>query len=246
MVTGRLAASAPQTATMGWPEFYAMAIHGIVDLAMGRAAGLSENTVRRRAGTDGWVPEHPGAWRLPAHPCTRRSEIAAAIRRAGPAAAADRHTTFALHGLVSSFPTRHQLLLPHDRRHRDLDGLDVRRSRVLPAGHLDEVDGIASVTVARALVDAARDLRTDALRALALAAQREALASEQDLQSVLDVLPCARGRRRVLQVVHDLRLDGSESGFEFATRDRIVHLLDGELEREEVVEQPRRTTSDVP
>ena len=28
--------------------------------------------------------------------------------------------------------------------------------------------------------------------------------------------------------------------------DRIVHLLDGELEREEVVEQPRRTTSDVP
>lgn len=220
-ITRRPRASAPQTGTMGWPEFYAMAVHGIVDLGMGRAAGLSENTIRRRARTDGWVPEHPGAWRLPAHPSTPRSALAAAVRRAGPGAAADRHTTFALHGLVSSFPTRHQLLLPHDRRHRRLDGLDVRRSRVVPASHLEEVDGIVTVTVARALVDVARDLRTDALRSLALAAQRERLASEQDLRSVLDVLTCAPGRSRAVQVVRDLRLDGSESGFEFTTRDRI-------------------------
>lgn len=206
---------------MGWAEFYEQAVHGIVDVRMGRAAGLHPTSVRRRAGTDRWDPVHPGGWRLPSHDDTPRSRVAAALRRAGPDAVADRHTALALRDLTA-FPTRHQILLPHDCRTRRTPGLDVRRTRHLAPDDCEVVDGLASVTVARALLDVARDLTTGAIRTLALSAQQQDLLDLDDLQAVLDRLPHAPGRRRVRQVLHDLRLDGSESGLEFTTRGRIV------------------------
>ncbi len=206
---------------MGWPEFYEQAVHGIVDLAMGRAAGLHPNSVRRRSVTDAWVPEHPGTWRLPTYPATSQSAVAAALRLVGPDARADRHTASALRGLVP-FPTRHQVLLPHGCRVRRTPGVDVRRTRHLPTEDLDVVDGLPSVTVARTLLDLARDLQTGALRTLALTAQQQDLLEPDDLRDVLARHPHAPGRRRLRQVVHDLGRDGSESGFEFTTRDRVV------------------------
>lgn len=208
---------------MGWPEFYAQAVHGIVDLAMARAADLHPNSVRRRASADGWAPEHPGAWRLPAHPPTSQSAVAASLRRVGSQAHAhaDRHTALALRGLVP-FPTRAQVLLPHGCRVRTTRGVDVRRTRHLPDEDRERIDALPSVTVARALLDLARDLQTGALRTLALAAQQQRLLDLDELRDVLARHPHAPGRRRLRQVLHDLTRDGSESGLEFTTRDRVV------------------------
>lgn len=210
-----------QTGAMGWPEFYEQALHGIVDLAMGREAALHPNSVRRRASADGWERVHAGAWRLPTHPSTSRSGVAAALRLVGPDAHADRHTALGLRGLVP-FPTRHQVLLPHGCRVRSGPGVDVRRTRHLRDEDRDVVDGLPSVTVARALLDLARDLRTGALRTLALAAQQQDTLDLDDLRDVLARHPQALGRRRLRQVLHDLGRDGSESGLEFTTRDRVV------------------------
>lgn len=71
-------------------------------------------------------------------------------------------------------------------------------------------------------LDLARDLRTGALRTLALAAQQQDLLDLDDLGDVLARHPRAPGRRRLRQVLHDLARDGSESGFEFTTRDRVM------------------------
>lgn len=218
---GPLRVRGAQTGAMGWPELYDQAVHGIVDLAMGRDAGLHPNSVRRRASADGWDPLHAGAWRLPTHPSTSRSGVAAALRLVGPDAHADRHTALALRGLVP-FPTRHQVLLPHGCRVRTARSVDVRRTRHLPDEDRDVVDDLPSVTVARALLDLARDLQTGALRTLALAAQQQDVLDLDGLGDVLARHPHAPGRRRLRQVLHDLGRDGSESGLEFTTRDRIV------------------------
>lgn len=206
---------------MGWSEFYAQAVHGVVDLRMGREAELGDDRVRRRSATDGWDPLHPGAWRLPTHPETPRSRLAAALRHVGPGARADRYTALGLHGLVSAWPTRPQVLLPHGCRSRRTRGVDVRRTRTLHPDETDEVDRLATVTVARALLDLARDLRTSALRSLALAALREGRLDLAELDATLARNPCAPGRRRLVQVLGDLDRDGSESGFEFTTRARV-------------------------
>lgn len=207
---------------MGWSEFYAQATHGVVDLAMGRGAGITENRVRRRAATDGWQGLHPGAWRLATHPDSPTSRLAAALRLAGPEARADRHTALALRGLVSAWPTRHQLLLPHGCRVRPNPEIDVRRTRTLHHDEHEEVDGLPSLCVARVLLDLARDLQAPALRSLALAALRDGHLEVEELRTVLARNPCAPGRRRLERALVELDRDGSESGFEFTTRDRVV------------------------
>lgn len=209
---------------MGFDDLYDLALHGYVDLAMGRAAGLAPERVNRRAASDAWDPQPGGGWRLPSHPDTPQLRLIAAVRQTGPDAVADRHSAMALHGVVSSFPTRPQLLLPHECRSRGDARADVRRSRRLLACHLDEIDRIPCVRPARAIADLAADLGTPALRSLALACQRDRLLTVAELAEVLDALPRnAKGRGRLRQIVQDLAADGSESGFEFTTRTRMHH-----------------------
>lgn len=207
---------------MTWSDFYRQAMHGVVDLRMARDADLDEKTIRRRAGTDGWDPQFPGGWRLPAHPDTPQSRVAAALRHVGPGARADRHTALALRGLVTAWPTRPQVLLPHDCRSRATPGVDVRRTRTLHPDEHVTLDDLPTLTCARILLDLARDLRTDALRSLALAALREGRLDLAAVRATLERNPCAPGRRRLWQVLGDLQRDGSESGFEYTTRDRVL------------------------
>lgn len=209
---------------MGFEDLYDLAPHGYVDLAMGHAAGITPERLNRRAASDGWDPQPGGGWRLPSHPDTPQLRLVAAVRQTSPDAVADRHSAMALHGVVSSFPTRPQLLLPHECRSRNDALADVRRSRRLLACHVEEVDRIPCVRPARAIADLAADLDTPALRSLALACQRDRLLTVDELAEVLDTLPKnAKGRRRLRQVVRDLAADGSESGFEFTTRTRMRH-----------------------
>ena len=207
---------------MGWHELYEHALHGFVDLGMARAAELTRDQVVHRASTDAWDPQPAGGWRLPGHPDGPRFRLAAALRGNGPDAVVDRHSALALHGLVSAFPTRPQLLLPHEARSRQREGIDVRRTRRLLAAHVDEVDGLPCVVAARAIADLAGELRVPALRSLALAAQRDGLVRPGALSSILDCLPHnLRGRGRLREVVGDLATDGSESGFEHSARRRM-------------------------
>lgn len=215
---------------MGWPELYAAALHGFVDLDLGREAELTPSQLRQRSTTDGWDPHDDGGWRLPTHEDTPRHRLLAAVRNAGPDAVADRHSCLALHGLVSAFPTRPQVLLPHEARSRPVRPdrtartADVRRTRRLLAAHLDVVDGIPCVVVARALCNLARELQTPALRSLALAAERAGHLSVTGLAEVLADLPRNwPGRRGLRQVIAELDADGSESGFELTTRQRLGH-----------------------
>ena len=81
------------------------------------------------------------------------------MRRCGPDAVADRHSALALRGVLSSFPTRPQVLLPHEARVRRVTDLrlDTRRTRRLLSSHLDDTDGIPCVSAARAIANLAAD-----------------------------------------------------------------------------------------
>lgn len=207
---------------MGFRELHELAHHGFVDLPMVLEAELTRAQAHGRAETDGWDPHPGGGWRLPGHEPTGRFHLTAAVRQTGPDAVADRHSALALNGLVSSFPTRPQVLLPHECRSRNVDGVDIRRTRRLLASHVEVVDRIPTVTVPRALANLAAQLQTSALRSLALAAQRSDLASPHELEAVMVDLPSNMpGRGRLRQVVEDLRADGSESGLEFTARRRM-------------------------
>ena len=222
MSEGLRGGAGPQTRGMGWQELYEDALHGFVDLDDVRAAELTRDQARHRASTDGWDPNADGGWRLPTHPDSPRHRLVAAIRTAGPDAVADRHSALALRGVVSAFPSRPQVLLPHEARSRRSKTVDVRRTRRLLADHVDEVDGIPCAVAARAIADLAGDLRVSALRSLALAAERDGHMASGELARVLDALPRNwRGRGRLRTVVEDLGTDGSESGFEFTTRSRL-------------------------
>jgi hypothetical protein len=205
-------------------DVFAQAVHGVVDLAMAADAGVAASTMRRRAEAEGWRRLHAGTWLLPTHEACPVTRLVAAQRRLGPAAVADRHTALALAGVVPVFPTRPQLLLPHARRVPVADGIDLRRTRRLQPKDTTHLAGRPSVTVARALLDLARDLRTAPLRSLALASVRDGHLDPAELGAAIDRHPAAPGRRRALQVLHDVSRDGSESGLEFRTRTRVLQL----------------------
>ena len=129
--------------------------HGVVTLAQVTALGLSEPTVLYRLRTGRWEVMADGVYRVGGSRRTWEQAVMALTLAAGPDAAASHRSAAALLG-IPGFRRRGapEATTPRPRRHRRTDAL-VHRSRVLPAEHLTEIDGIPTTRVARTLIDLA-------------------------------------------------------------------------------------------
>jgi very-short-patch-repair endonuclease len=146
--------------------------HGVFGRAQVRAIGLSPMAIRHRLATGRWIPVTDRVYRMAGAPETERSIVTATVLSAGEPAAATGTTTLALHG-VRSFSLVPPMVIAGRRPHRlALPG--VVETFLLPESHRTVVDGIPTVTVARALFDLAgtfRDRRLERAVDAALAAR---------------------------------------------------------------------------
>jgi hypothetical protein len=117
---------------------------GYIDLAMARAAGLTESQINRRRLND-WTSVHAGVFRLPGVPPTWRGEVRAACWAGGDGAVASHRCAAVFyeapgrqHGLVEIATPRWERAVRA--------GIVVHEQRRLPERDITEVDGIPIVT----------------------------------------------------------------------------------------------------
>lgn len=159
----------------------------------------------------------PGVSRLAGTRVDRRLIIRAAVLAAGEGAAASHFTAAELLGLDPvGHRSRVEVVVPLRRRPR-VAGVTVHRSQFVGPGYVTHVDGIATTTVARTLVDLSGWVPDDVLRRAANDSVRRRDASTREVRrGALALLPQGgRGRRRALldqKVVSDPDFDpgGSE------------------------------------
>ncbi|HEX9888796.1 MAG TPA: hypothetical protein VGA69_04920 [Nitriliruptorales bacterium] len=230
---------------MGWSEFYreSTAWHGIATSAQAVSHGISDRTFRRRAADEAWHQPLAGSGvrQLPGSPPTPITQLAAALAHVGYPAAVTRGSALHLHGLRPKMPQRVQLLLPAGRTAPEVPGIEVVRTRHYLPHHLEDIKGLCCVRPARAVTDLANVQRLADLRSLVI----DLRFRDGDVLDELDRVHRERGRypgrADVRRILADLSGDGSDSGFEFTTRERLVA---GDLPPDEgqaVVRTPTRT-----
>ena len=126
---------------------------GLVTLAQCGEAGLSRHQANRRVRSGRWRRVHPGVFAIVGAEVTLAQRALAAVLAAGPTAVASHSTAARLHGLAYIPPHSGIEITVTDRHRRDLDGVLVHRSRVLPDADRTTVSGVPATSVARTLVD---------------------------------------------------------------------------------------------
>lgn len=210
---------------MGWPELLRAARqrHGIVLLADARSHGVPERQLRDRARREDWQRLHLGVW---LHPSARDTGAARHVAAAAAVPGLFRERS-ALYALGTNVPAPHppQMLLPHALRSRRLVGVDVRRSRHLPAADRTTVRDADTTTVARAVADLARGTSVPGLRHLAIDLERDGHLRRPDLIACHRRLPRGTpGRGRLGQVLDELGWLRSDSDTEHDLRRALTDL----------------------
>ncbi|HWH32594.1 MAG TPA: type IV toxin-antitoxin system AbiEi family antitoxin domain-containing protein, partial [Egibacteraceae bacterium] len=181
---------------------------GVVHVRQAEALGIARQTLARRAAEGGWKRLHPGVYLLPAFVADYRTRVSAALLALGPGAAAGGPTAAALWGLVEGEREPLQVLLPHDRPVRALDGVRVVRSRSVTAGDIVRLGPLAVTTIDRTLCDLAGVLVEEELReAVALAGQRSMQWPRRAAARAAE-LPRLAGRAALLTAIRDVLGEG--------------------------------------
>jgi hypothetical protein len=208
---------------MGMRELFEAAgrRHGVVGPACARDHEVSWPTLRARARREGWPEPFPRTLVLPGHAVTGATlAVAAGLATAGPVALTG-WSALAHHGLVRAWPSTIELLVPQHGRTVALPGVDTRWTSRWPTDVVD-LGGLGVVSVARALADRAGGLELAAARRVAFDAVSRGLLEVRDLEAELAARGRFAGRGRYRQLADDLTGDGSESGFEFEARERLI------------------------
>lgn len=208
---------------MGMRELMATAAsrHGVLSASCGPPHGVPRGTLRSRALREGWPCPYPGVWVAPGHELTAAARTFAAAVAVGGQVAITGWSALAHHGLVRSWPTTIELLLPDRLRRIALPRVITRWTEVWPA-ELVDVGGVAVTSVARSLAECGRDLELAAARRIAFDALGKGLLTVAQLDAEIAVRGRFAGRGMLRRLSRDLRGDGSESGFEFDARDRLT------------------------
>lgn len=171
------------------------------------------------------LPElRPRVFLLPGWPNDREAATFATALSASDGAVVTGWGALAQLGLAATWPRRTELLVPTTHRTSNLPGVRTRWTSALPAEAIIDVQGVRFTDAARSLVHLADRTALPRLRALGLDAMGKRLLTVAALERELDVRRRFPGRGVVRQLARDLRGDGSESGFEFDTRERLAAL----------------------
>ncbi|MBY5162991.1 hypothetical protein [Salsipaludibacter albus] len=198
--------------------------HGVLTWPSARDLGMSRWAYHRLVDGLACQPLLPGAHLVPGVTASPFARIMAGVLVAGPGAVASHATALRLWGLFElDAAVIVDVTLPHDRRHRRIDGVRVHRTRHLPEHWIGEVEGIPVTSPARALRDVAASTTPRILRNKVIDAEQRGLVTLDDLRDQCDRRQRTPGAGRYRAVVNARRRDRSDSGFEADVR----ALLDG-------------------
>lgn len=209
---------------MGWDDLFDRARRNrVITYADARECGISPSTLDDVARRQGWPPRpHPGVLLPPAAHVDELVRITAAFRSVRTAVAIGGDAALFLHGLLPAAPTQTLVWTPEGHVGVERRTRKVRRTSLLTADDIVEVAGVPTVLPAWAMRDVAGARTVAALRNLGIDARFRGLLTEESMDEVLRRDRRFTGRPRFAEVAGDLRGDGSDSGFEFSVRDRLV------------------------
>lgn len=188
-----------------------------------RRLGMSREAWAHALSNPGVQRPHRGVAVLPGSADANHTRARAALSALQCRAALTGWSAAHLYGLVTTAPTEVHLLLDHGASVTRRDGLHLTETSAFPA-RVERIDGLPAVPVARVLADLAPTTSVDALRNLGIDARFAGHMAARDLDRELAARRRFPGRRRLRTIADDLRDDGSDSGFEFRTRDRLTDL----------------------
>lgn len=209
---------------MGWAELnHRMAARRLLTYADVDACGIPRSTFDDRTRREGWPDRpYPGVMPVPGTVLDPVDRIHAAVLSVRGQVWVGGMAALHLHGLLETPPTQTLLWVPAAQRGRTSRTRRVRRSSLLGDTACWTVAGIPVVSPAWALHDVAGETTLDRLRSLAIDARFAGLVDDHELAEVIARDRRFAGRARYARVADDLRSDGSDSGFEFRTRDRLA------------------------
>jgi hypothetical protein len=180
---------------MGEIAATAAAQQGVVTLRQLRASGMTARQVTRRVAIGELTRVHRGVLRLAGAPTSYRQDLVAACLAVGGRAAASHRAAAVLHGLLTY---RNPTVEITTSRHRspELQGVVVHRSRDFGPRWTETVDGVASTTVPRTLVDLGAVVSARTLEAAFDRAAGRRLVTYREVRDAL-VAVARQGRRGV-------------------------------------------------
>lgn len=166
---------------------FALDNHGYVTTQDARELGVPRIELAKLAARSKLTNVSYGLYRFEDAPTSRFDQYHEAVLRVGPGAHLTRDAVLSLHELALVNPQRIRVGVP--RRHRAAvpEWIEVVRERI-PAADLTTYDRIASVTVARALIDCRELVMTERLLQALDEATRRGLVRRGDRSRVEDAL----------------------------------------------------------
>ena len=193
--------------------------HGLVTRAQLREAGLTPSLIRTRLERGSLIQEHPGVYRVGHRAPSTEATYLAAVLACGDQALLSGRAAAHLYGLTrSSVPAPPEVVAP---RKRLIEGVSVRRSRVLLAPDAFVFRGIPITSVPRTIVDLAAHLSLGDLARACHEAGVRYRTTPGDVREVLERRTNARGARRLRSI-----LGGEVSVTLSALESRFLRLLD--------------------
>jgi hypothetical protein len=197
--------------------------HGVITLRCADAVGVDRRRVVRQAASEMWeVLLEDRAWLLPGAAASGEARCAAAALTVGGAVAVTGWSALAAFGAVKAFPTRTELVVPETRRVPALGRIDARRTRRWGAVEIVQLGGVPFTTLASSLALLGPRVSAERRRAIALQGQLEGQLADGELDRVAAAWSNTPFAAPVRSLARDLEVDGSESGFEFSARGRLV------------------------
>ena len=234
---------------MGTERLYqvAAANHGVVTRDAALAYGVTDSTRREAIRRAGWSEPFPSTTLLPGYPLSDRARMAAGVGYVGADCALTGWGAAALYGLVRKAPTALQIVVPHSRQVASQRRLTIRRSRRFHPPDVRAIDGLPVVCPSWLLSDLAGHARVDRLIAWALELIGRGLLQPDDLDKELARRGRFAGRGTLRAVAQAVAADGSESGFEYAARQRLIaEGLPPDTNQAQVVVAGSRRRIDIP
>lgn len=165
---------------------------GVLSRHEALSAGMSAETIRRRAKSGQWEELFPGVYAMPGAPRSWEQRLVAACAWGGKGVVASHRSAAALFGFPRFQPGLIEITTT--RGTRPPPGLSVHRVRWLPKDDLAELRGIPVTDAARTLIDLGAVVSVGEVRAAVEDALRRRLTAVPLLEGVLE-LRARSGRR---------------------------------------------------
>jgi hypothetical protein len=186
---------------------------GVVDRGQLLAVGLTVAQIRQRLNRGSLHPEFPGVYRVGHRAPSPEARYLAAVRACGEGAVLSGRAAAYLWGLLKGQAPIPEVTTTRDRR---VNGIRVRRTRVLDRWDVTLRMRIPITTVPRTIVDVAADFTEDGLALVCHEAGVKYKTTPAQVDAVLARKPNAKGAAKLRLVMHgDVRvaLSKLERGF---------------------------------